>query len=180
MSEKSQSSTSKMDTNLAGLERWLDETVNKKQPLQLPANVRSWIADNVWWMSLIGGVLSLWAAWSFWQVGHYLSGVSTYLNELARVSGSNAYANDLGVMWYVALVGLVIEGVLLLAAVQMLKAGRKMGWNLLFYTTLVNLAIGVVYLFVPSYGFGSLVGALLGAAVGWFFLFQIRSHFVKA
>ncbi|HRJ06132.1 MAG TPA: hypothetical protein PK096_01015 [Candidatus Saccharibacteria bacterium] len=180
MSESTQTNSVKFNANIAGLEQLLDDTVNKKQPLQLPTNVRKWLADNVWWMSLAGGVLSLWGAWSFWQVGHYLSGVSTYLNELARVSGTTAYSADLGVMWYVALIGLVIEGILLLLATSKLKQGSKSGWNLLFYTSLVSLAVGLVYLFVPGYGFGGLLGTLVGTAVGWFFLFQIRSRFTKA
>lgn len=178
MSEHAQARNKNVNGALGGLEQLLDETVNKKQPLQLPADVRKWLGRNVWWMSLIGGILSVWGAWTFWQVGHYLSTVNPYLDELARVNGTT-YASDLGIMWYVALVGLLVEGVLMLAAIQKLKRGAKGGWDLLFYTSLVSLVVSLVYMFVPGYGFGSLLGALVGTAIGWFFLFQIRSQFAK-
>jgi hypothetical protein len=179
MSEKAGSNTANFSSRTAGLEKWLDELVNKKQPVQLPGEAKRWIADNVWWIVIIGGVLSLWSAWTFWQLGHYVDGLSRYVNELSRVYGSTTYATELGPMWYLALVGLIIEGILLLMAFPKLKEHKKSGWDLLFYVSLVNIVIGVVYLLVPGYGFGSLIGTLLGAAIGWFFLFQIRSRFVR-
>ena len=97
-------------------------------------------------------------------------------NEMARLYGST-YSTDLGIMWYVALAGLVVEGVLLLLAVAPLKALKKSGWDLLFYVSLVNIVVGLVYILVPGYGIGSLLGSLIGAAISWFFLFQIRSRF---
>jgi hypothetical protein len=178
MSDKVGAGSASFSSKTLGLEQWLDETVNKKQPLQLPLSARAWIADNSWWLAIIGGVLSLWGAWSFWQIGHYLSGLNQLANEVARLSGSS-YSTDLGVMWYVALIGLVIEGALLLLAVSPLKAHKKTGWDLLFYVSLVNLVVGVVYILVPGYGLGSLIGSLIGAAISWFFLFQIRSRFAQ-
>lgn len=179
MSEKSDAKSVNRNTRTAGLETWLDEMVNKKQPLQLPTGARQWIADNAWWITLIGGILTLLGAWNFWQLGQALDGVNRWANEVARVYGSTTYAAELGPMWYLALVGLAVEGVLLLLAVPKLKDHKKSGWDLLFYTSLVSLAIGVVYLLVPGYGVGGLVGALLGAAISWFFLFQVRSRFTR-
>jgi hypothetical protein len=74
---------------------------------------------------------------------------------------------------------MVVSAVLLLGAVSPLKNRRKQGWNLVFYSTLVSLALGIFYLFVDGYGFGSLVGYLIGALIGWYFLFQTRSQFNK-
>lgn len=173
MSEKTSASNTK--SNLMGLEKTLDEIVNKKQPLQLPANARKWLAENVWWLSLIGGILTLYGAFSVWR----LSQVANPYLEVARMYGGSA-VTDLGAMWYVALAVMVAEGVMLLLAVSKLKTQSKSGWNLLFYTTLLSLVLGVVYLLVPQYGVSSLFGTLVGTAIGWFFLFQVRSHFVKA
>ena len=161
------------DSKSAGLEKWLDETY-KKLPVQLPDGARKWIADNAWWLTLIGGVLSLWGAWGFWQTAHYVS----QLNDWARAAGVST-APNLSVMWYVVLVTMLVEAVLYLMVVSKLKAHQKGGWNLIFYASLVSVVMGLVYLFVPSYGFGSLVGVALGAIIGWFFLFQVRSKFVK-
>ncbi len=178
MSDSVSTKSANFSSKTLGLEQWLDETVNKKQPLQLPLGARKWIAENSWWLAIIGGVLSLWGAWSFWQLGQYLSGLTQVTNELARLYGAN-YTTDLGFMWYVALAGLVVQGALLLLAVSPLKNMKKSGWDLLFYVSLVSLVVGLVYVFVPGYGLGSLIGSVLGAAISWFFLFQIRSRFVK-
>lgn len=178
-SERSEAKTTKLNTRTAGLEKGLDEFVNKKQPLQLPADVRKWIADNSWWLALIGGILSIWGTWGFWQLGHYVDGLSRYTNDLAHVYGSTTYATELGPFWYLALFGLLAEGILLLMAVSKLKDHKKAGWDLLFYVSLINLIVGIIYLFVPGYGIGSLLVTLLGAAVAWFFLFQIRNRFLN-
>lgn len=176
MSEKEHvKATKPTNASVAGLEKWVDEIVNKKQPLQLPANVRKWIGDNAWWLVLIGGILSLWSAWGFWQAAHVLNG----LNELARAYGSTTYATELGPMWYAALIGILLEGVLMLLAVPKLKNHQKSGWNLVFYSSFVSLLVGVVYLLVPAYSLGGLIGALIGTAISWFFLFQVRSQFTK-
>ena len=152
-----------------GFEKWLDDTY-KKLPVQLPEGGKKWLADNSWWLVLIGGILTLWGTWAFWQAGQYVS-------SLARIVGVDT-SPDLGVMWYVALVAMLVQGILYLVAVPMLKNHQKSGWNLVFYASLVSVAMGVVYLFVPGYA-GSIVGVVLGAVIGWFFLFQVRSKFVK-
>lgn len=180
MSEKADAKSTKsadLSAKTAGLEKWLDDLVNKQQPLQLPVDARKWIADNAWWIVLIGGVLTLWSAWGFWQAGHLMSGLTNVLNEAARMYGATTYANELGLMWYLALVGIVIQAVLMLLAVSKLKELKKSGWNLMFYVSLLNLVIGVIYLFVPGYAFGGLLGTLVGVAISWFFLFQVRSRF---
>lgn len=179
MSEKEHVKATKATSVVSGLEKWVDEVVNKKQPLQMPMNARKWIGDNSWWIVLIVGILSLWSAWGFWQAGHYIDGLNRWANEVSKMYGGSTYATELGPMWYIALIGLALEGVLMLFAVSKLKNHQKSGWNLVFYSTLVSLVIGVVYLFVPAYGFGSLIGTLIGTAISWFFLFQVRSQFTK-
>lgn len=167
------------DTQPAGLEKWLDETY-KKLPIQLPEGARKWLADNAWWLTLIGGILSLWGAWGFWQAGHYLSSWARWADEVNRAYGVNTSSTtDLSVMWYVALAAMLVQAVLYLLAFSKLKEHKKSGWNLLFYSSLVSLVMGIVYIFVPGYGAGSLIGVAIGAIIGWFFLFQVRGKFVK-
>lgn len=178
MSEKTAKKTD-LGAHTAGLEKWLDEAVNKKQPLQLPTNVRKWIAENAWWITLIGGIASLWSVWGFWQAGQYINGLGRWADELAKTYGSTTYATELGPLWYLALAGLFVQAVVMLLAVSKLKDHKKAGWNLIFYVSLINIVIGIVYLLVPSYGAGSLIGTAVGTAISWFFLFQVRSYFTK-
>ena len=152
-----------------GLEKWLDDAY-KKFPLQLPEGARKWLTDNAWWLVLIGGVLMLWGTWAFWQAGHYVS-------DLARSVGVDT-SQDLGFMWYIALLAMLLQAVLYLIAVPKLKNHQKSGWNLVFYASLVSVVMGLIYIFVPNYA-GNIVGVILGAAISWFFLFQVRSKFAK-
>lgn len=173
MSEHTKSS---YNTQPAGLEKWLDETY-KKLPVQLPEGARKWLADNAWWLTLLGGILALWGAWGFWQTGHYVSDLARWADQLSRATGGTGTSTDLGVMWYLALASLVVEGVLYLMAFSSLKEHKKSGWNLLFYASLVGVVMGVLQAFVPGYGMGSLVGVVIGVVIGWFVLFQVRSKF---
>lgn len=165
------------NTQPAGLEKWLDETY-KKGP-QLPDGGKKWLGDNAWWLALIGGILSLWGAWGFWNASQYVSTIGRWADDISRVTGVDYGTSSLGFAWYVALAAMVLQGVLLLMAFQKLKVHQKSGWNLLFYSSLVSLVMGVVYIMVPGYGAGSLIGTAIGAVIGWFFLFQARGKFVK-
>lgn len=167
------------NTQPAGLEKWVDGTLNKNFPVQLPDGAKKWLADNSWWLALVGGVLSLWSAWGFWQAAHYVSQWARLADDLARYSGVNTVSSSLGLTWWLAFAAILAQGVLMLVAYPKLKAHSKSGWNLLFYSSFISLAVGVLYLLTPAYGFGSLIGTLLGTAIGWWVLFQMRGHFVK-
>jgi hypothetical protein len=174
MSERTDSHKAPYNTQPAGLEKWLDEQ-NGKLPFPLPPAGKKWLGANAWWIVLIGGLLTAWGVLGFWQAAHYVSD----LERVIRSYGGNSDVGSLSTMWYVSLAAMVVSAVLLLGAVSPLKNHRKQGWNLVFYSTLVSLALGIFYLFVDGYGFGSLVGYLIGALIGWYFLFQTRSQFNK-
>jgi uncharacterized membrane protein len=61
-------------------------------------------------------------------------------------------------------------------AISPLKSLRKRGWSLLFITLLLNLASSVIGL-LYNFDFSSLISGVLGAAIGGYFLFEIRDNF---
>ena len=126
------------NTQPVGLEKWLDETYTKL-PIQLPTEAKKWISDNIWWITAIGGVLMLWGVWSVWQLAHYADGFAKWANEISKAYGDSPVSNDLGVFWWAGLCVMVIEAVVLLLAVSPLKDHKKLGWNLLFYSSLLSL-----------------------------------------
>lgn len=178
MSESNRESTGPaFNTQPAGLEKWVDQTV--KQLPAIPANGRKWLADNAWWLALVGGILSVWGLWSMWQAANLVNQLGAWADRISASYGVATTSSQLGVMWYAALAAMAVQAVLMFLAFQPLKEHKKSGWNLLFYSSLVSLVVGVVYLFVPAYGISSLLGMVVGTAIGWYILFNIRGHFTK-
>ncbi len=164
---------------LNGVEKWLDGIFGKKSPLQLPKDVRDLLVKIAPWLALAGGVIGLAASWGFWRSGHAVNQLVDWANQFSTALGGEAVSNHLGVMWYVSLVAMVIQSLLMLAAFGGLKEQKKTGWNLLFYSSLVSVVLAIAYLFTSGYGFFSFVGSLIGTAIGMFLLFQVRRHYVK-
>ncbi len=166
-------------SSVSKLEGWL-EGINKQLP-QIPKKGRDVIAQLAPWLALAGGILTLLSSWWFWRAGHAVNQIIDISNNWSRMYGGPAIeaTPNLGFTWYFALVLLVLQAVLLLAAFPKLKEGKKTGWDLLFYNALLAAFIGIVYLFTPGYGFGGLFGSFIGTAIGLYLLFQARDHFAK-
>ena len=172
MSEQAKSHGQDYNTKPAGVEKWLDQT-SKGLPVQIPENGRTWLADNSWWLALIGGIVSLLGAWGIWQAAN----VFDYSDLLDSRFGT--YTNNIGFALYIGVLALFIQGVLMLMAFQNLKLYKKSGWNLMFYSTFLTVLLSVAYLFIPGYAISSVLSTLVGAVLGWFVLFQIRGKFTK-
>lgn len=109
-----------------------------------------------------------------WQVAHVVSQLDGFYRAIGYTG-----AASVSMQWYILFAVTLLEGIVLLVAVQKLKAMQKSGWNLLFYLSLLGVVMGVVGALTPSYGFGYLLGAAIGVAIGWTVLMQIRDKFKK-
>jgi hypothetical protein len=166
--------------SLDKLETTLDTTLDKHVPFKLPDSARKALAGAMWWIAAVFGVLDLWAAYQVWDWGHKANKVVDAYNAVFSYYGVERIDN-LGFFYYLAVAVIALVGVLLLLAVPGLKAMKKAGWNLLFYALLVQVAAAIIRLFVDGAyggGFGNFLASLLFAAVGAYFLFQIRSSFM--
>ncbi len=152
-----------------------------KNRLDLPENARKTLVNWSPWLSLIAGVLMLAAAASIWNWVHLTSGIVDYANSLAAIYGASpVVTNDWSLMLWVSFFVLLGEAAVYLLAFPGLRAKQKRGWDMLFYGVLLNLVYGVVVLFTTYGGFGSLIGTLIGAAIAFYFLYQVRSHYKEA
>lgn len=141
---------------LSNLEETLNEYFVKKAPFQLPAGVKEFIVAFGPWIMLVLLVLSL-------PVLLAAIGLGAFLAPFAVLGGANAAAFTVGTVF--SLVGLVLQAM----ALPGLFKRKKSGWNLLFYSSLVSVAGALVAL--------NLVGAVLNAVIGWYFIFQVRSMY---
>jgi hypothetical protein len=144
----------------------------------LPKSGQKWLADNVWWLAAIGAVLSVLGLiaiipiiFTVLTVGSYVAMTSMYVPSVATYGG---------IFWLsiiISLASFVVTTILLLSSISPLKAQVKRGWRLLFLSYLVNFILSVVGALVSLAPF-SVVGALVSAAIGGYFLFEIRPSFV--
>lgn len=164
---------------MESIEKSLDELLVKKAPVQLPENAKKTIVEWLPWINLVFGVLQLWAALAFWQLAHLTNSLVDYANSLSAVTGNVAPVSKLGLFFYVSLLVLVADGVLILAAFPGLRAKSKVrGWNLLFYGLVLNVVYGVFRLFTDiGGGFGSLFWSVVSSVIGAYILFQVRSYY---
>ena len=132
-------------------------------------------------LALIGGLVQLWAAYALWDLGHRANVLIDYANQLSIAAGSGPVTPTLGFFYYLGLAVLVVDAVILLLAVAPLSAHKKKGWDFLLLGAALNLVYGIVILFDSYYGgFGSLVGTLIGSAIGFYLLFQVRDYYTGA
>ena len=166
-----------MGVSINKLEKMLEPVYKALPPL--PKNVNDWFAKAWPILTLIVGILQLLAACSLWHVGHVVNSLVTYTNALANMYGTAATVNHLGFFYWLSLIFLAIDGIIFIIAYPGLKARRKAGWDMLFLGAVVNVVYGIVSVFDNTYGgIGKLVLTLIGSAVGFYFLFQVRSYYV--
>ena len=162
------------------IEGWL-------KPLpHLPANWRKWLSENVWWIVLVGVILSVIGV--IMIIGMIMTAVaaigvaSTIVTSTFGTVGVNI-APEYTVWWYIAtilsVVSLVVTIIIEAMAISPLKVLDKKGWDLMFIAYLIGIALSVVSA-VLTLTIINLIGTAIGAAIGAYFLFEIRSHFKQA
>jgi hypothetical protein len=150
------------------LENKLDEIFVKKAP-PLSSNAKRAIVAYLPYINLALGVLILLVAWGLYDAAHTVD----YL------IGSPVTVSHLTFTVWLAISVLVVEAVIFIAAFPASKARKKSGWDLIFYAFLINVAYGIVVVFTDFGGMGRLIGSLIGSAIGFYFLFQIRGNYKK-
>ncbi len=164
---------------LDNIEKSLDEALVKNAPFQLPKNVKEWIVKYLPYINVFLGVVTLWAAWAVYNAARATDSLVDLANQLSKMYGTESVASRLSAAVWLAVIVMVVEGVLWIAAYSGTKARKKSGWNLLFYAVLVNALYGLVTLFTYYGGFMSFLSYALGTVIGLYFLFQIRSYYIS-
>lgn len=132
----------------------------------LPVAWRETLVKVTPWFALIFGVLAL----ILGLMGILGAGAVTAVAPLAGTNGG-----ILALWVWVAVAALLVQGVLLLVAYPSLKKGVLKGWNMLFLLELVWLVSRVID--ILSFNLMGIVSALIGAAIGFYILFQIKSYY---
>jgi len=104
--------------------------------------------------------------------------VANIVNSLTPY-GANLVVH-LNIFYWLSLIVVAAEGVILLLAYPGLKKHAKAGWDWLFYAAILNLVYGVFSAFNNYGGAGSLVIQVIVSAIILYFLFQIRDQYTGA
>ena len=128
----------------------------KKLP-SLPANWRDVIVNITPWLALVFGLIGVFGSLA-------AVGILTFLAPLVLLGGGVGVASG-GIIGAVLA---LVASVLMVTAFPGTRAKKISGWNLLFYSEAVSLVSSVVFFSV---------GGVIGALIGFYILFQIKSHY---
>jgi hypothetical protein len=141
---------------LAEFETQLNDIFGKKAPA-LPDNVKEFIVKYGPYIALVLLVINL-------PIILAAIGLSAIFAPMAALGGVNAFTGlSLGIIF------LIITVTLQALALPGLFKRALQGWRLLFYSSLFSLVYSLLT--------GSLVSGLIGVAIGFYFLFQIRPYY---
>ncbi len=126
----------------------------------LPPNIREVLVKIAPILALVFGVLGV--------LGSLAGlGILTFLAPFAAMGG--AYGMSYYGTGMVAALVWLVSSALMLAAFPNLRSRKTQGWNLLFWSEVINLAGSLIAL--------NFVSGLIGALIGFYILFQIKSYY---
>ena len=166
-------------SQLEQLETKLNDIFGKEAPA-LPEGGKKFLVDVAPWITLFGGVVSFLAGLSLWRSAHAVDSLTDYANRLCATYALDTCGSirHLSFWVYLSVASLVIMGVLYILAFPKLRARSKQGWNLLFYIALLDIVLAVFRLFDGYGGVGNFIGMIIGSAISFYLLFQVRSYYL--
>ena len=147
-----------------GLEAWL-APMYQNAP-HIPENGRKVIVQIAPWAALVFGILGIVGLFTALAGGLFLT------------IGTLGFATPYLLRALIPLAFSAVSVALMLIAFPGLQAMKKSAWNLMFYATTVNVLGGVASVF-GAYGYmmSGFAGTIIGAIIGYWLLFEIRSYY---
>lgn len=124
----------------------------------LPKNWREVIVNITPWLALVFGVLGVLVGLAGLGILSVLSPFMVLGSGLTSASGS-----------LLGMAAAVIAAILMLLAFPGTKARKMQGWNMLFWSEVVSLLSSLLSF--------SVVSGLVGAFIGFYLLYQIKSYY---
>lgn len=146
----------------------------------LPISGRKWLAENFWWLVLIGAIFLGLAAIAMLNV------LSLFGNSMNYMMGWYTPVSLTGWVYFVTFVSLVfmvIEIVIMSMAIEPLKKMKRRGWDLMFLVLLISTTSVIVNVLINFNALSPITALLTGAitfVIDAYLLFEVQSYFVKA
>lgn len=149
------------------LKRWYDRVPH------LSAYSREWLANNIWWMALIGVLFNGVGLFRVVDVLLAVLGVSRPGVDVQSVLAITSYT------WVYVIISAIQFAVTLafmVFAVSPLRDRAKQGWVLLYWSFIANFTLSFIAMIASFRLFNAFV-VVAQAGIAGYFLFEIRSYF---
>lgn len=144
----------------------------------LPKQAKAVIVRYLPYLALASGILSILSAWTVWSIARNAEQVREVLNYYSSIANVRTELGTFEYAFiYLAAIVVLLQGIIALVAFKPLKEKLRRGWQLLFLSALVGFVYSVVTLFVHGRGVGSFLLNLIGVAITFYLLFQIRDAY---
>ncbi len=145
----------------------------------LPENAKESLVKAWPILALIAGLVQLFVAWGLWSIVSRVSKVNEVYNSLSvYYTGMRMGLSSMDkTILYLGIIILAINAVILLMAYPQLQKRARKGWELVFLAALINVAFAVVELFAVDRGLGNFIFSLLGSAIAFYLLFQVKDKY---
>lgn len=143
------------------LEAFFEDLFLKKIGYQLPATAKETLVKIAPWITIIILVLSIPAILAVFGMGSFVGSMGL------------AFGVSLGFRYYLGIAVLAVQVILMAMSISGLMKRELKGWRLVYYSSLVSVAYGII----NAYGVGSLLWSLLASAIGLYMLFQVKSYY---
>lgn len=140
----------------------------------LPEKGRRWVADNSWWIVLIGTIVM---ALGMIGVLSVLLAGTMVLSVFAGLYGA-VFGGILALLTLLWIGLYVLTTVLMAMAINPLRMHAKKGWRLLLWVMTIGVAVEITYVFVSA-DVGSFIWSMIVTALGSYVLFEIRHYFTE-
>lgn len=135
----------------------------------LPKDLTRWLANNAWWLVLIGVVLGALAILP-------LIGLAGFGGVMV---GSVLGAQVGGLFWLKSMVSvavLIAVVVIQAIAISPLKEMKQKGWDLVFLALVVSF-FGIAIADLIVFNIGGVVVQAIGTAIGMYVLLEVKQYF---
>jgi hypothetical protein len=146
----------------------------------LPKSAKDWLVNAMPWLALIFGVVQLVVAFGLFGLIKTAENIQDTVNTYSLyLTGEQTtiYSSGDKMIIYLGVAVLLVDAVIMLMAYPHLKKHARKGWDLLFLGAVINLVYAVLTIFIDARGVGNFLWGLIGSAIGFYFLFQIRDRY---
>jgi hypothetical protein len=144
-------------TQFPQIEEPLEKFFTKTITFVLPTNVKEFIVQYSPYIGIVLGLLLL-----PFVLGVF--GLAGFAGMMGAAAGIG-----FGIGYYASIATAIAQIVMYFLAYTLLIAKKKEGWNLMVYSNILSVVVGVFT--------ATLIGSLLGAAIGLYVLFQVKYYY---